>query len=213
MTLTLFTELTLGSSWLEGEETLGMSPPKDPTCFSGRDQLAVPTPKMVIAQFDMLNPLHVIGPYRDLVLKDLEQLIQSTNPRCFFTVYIAIFILLHLVAVTCQDRRAYALRHCEPLFYDMPCFIENLQRSAVVMLYYWDYYKGRGSTLDEDDLERRCLTSEQSGLISQTMGSTAQLPTMADDAGNHKFQRPEFWIGQMYDTNWSPCAIYSAPHY
>ncbi|KAM0323913.1 hypothetical protein ACHAQA_008494 [Verticillium albo-atrum] len=44
----------------------------------------------------------------------------------------------------------YAERHKQPLRYDLPMFIEQLHRGAIVLLYKWYYYKGLSKKTGDD---------------------------------------------------------------
>jgi hypothetical protein len=63
----------------------------------------VSTPRMIIAQFDVLNQLRVLNPLRQSVLNTLETMLAG-GPRQFFSAYLAVFILLHQVSVLSADR-------------------------------------------------------------------------------------------------------------
>ncbi|PNH44716.1 hypothetical protein VD0004_g3030 [Verticillium dahliae] len=210
------TQITLGSSWISSEDKLGIMPETDPAYPQPNK---APTPKMVVAQFDRLNPIYVLRQLRAKVLKGLEKLTQSPRRESFFTVYMTIYILLHVVTLTCQDRHDYARRHNNRLRYDMPPFIENLQHGAVLMLCHWDYYKGRSNAKGEDKaltleeiLENGGVSPSQRTLILDSERRVTQLKAegkiMTED-----YENPYFWISQMFDKSWSPGQVWQAKHY
>ncbi|KAM0282112.1 hypothetical protein ACHAQH_003152 [Verticillium albo-atrum] len=210
------TQITLGSSWISSEDKLGIRPETDPTYPQPNK---APTPKMVIAQFDRLNPIYVLRHLRAKVLKSLEKLTQSPQRKSFFTVYMTIYILLHVITLTCQDRCRYAQRHNNPLRYDMPPFIEDLQRGGVLMLCYWDYYKGRSNAKGEDKaltleevLENGSVSLSQRRLILDSASRVTQMKAQGE-IGQDDYENPYFWIGQMFDKSWSPGKVWQAKHY
>ncbi|ROT34529.1 hypothetical protein SODALDRAFT_329779, partial [Sodiomyces alkalinus F11] len=212
------TQLTLGSSWLHGPETLDMEPETD---LSYPRPNTVPTPRMVVAQFDFLYPLEILKPLRAAVLKDLEKLVHSANRTCFFTVYISIFILLNLVSQMCQDDRRrqanlYAQSTSSPqkisMRYHLVQFVEEVQRSALVMLCHWHYYKGQDEVLGAHTVRNLPLTPEQTALYTETSSFMTNLRENGllalDD-----YENPSFWTAQMFPTRWTPGSTYTAPYY
>lgn len=96
---------TVGSSYVSGDDTLGMSPKLDDKSYPlwGR----VSTPRMIIAQIDSINAQKILAPLRQRVLKTLETLIKANKTQHWFTIYIAIFLLLHNVSIISADRRRH----------------------------------------------------------------------------------------------------------
>ncbi|KAL2754183.1 hypothetical protein ACRALDRAFT_2043238 [Sodiomyces alcalophilus JCM 7366] len=214
------TQLTLGSSWLYGPETLDMKPETDPSYPRPN---SVPTPRMVIAQFDFLYPLEILKPLRAAVLKELEKLVHSANRTCFFTVYISIFILLNLISQTCQDdRRRQSHLYAQstsptpkaPMRYHLVQFVEEVQRGALVVLCHWHYYKGQDQVLGSETGRNRNLplTPDQTALYIETSSSMANLLENGFLASDD-YENPSFWTAQMFPTRWTPGSTYSAPHY
>lgn len=162
---------------------------------------SVPTPRMIIAQFDFLYPLEILKPLRAAVLKDLEKLVHSANRACFFTVYMTIFILLNLVSQTCQDDRrrqtnvgqphlifavlenAYVSQLYArsaspapktPVRYHLAQFVEEIQRGALVILCHWHYYKGQDQVLGSE-ARNLPLTPDQTALYIDTSKAMMKL--------------------------------------
>ena len=87
-----------------GADTLGMHPKFDDKSYPlwGR----VSTPRMIVAQFDSINA-KVVAPLRRKVLRTLEGLIKANRTQDWFTIYIAVFLLLHNVSTISADRRRH----------------------------------------------------------------------------------------------------------
>lgn len=96
---------TMGSSHICGDEKLGMGPKVDDKTYPlwGR----VSTPRMIIAQIDSINAIEVIPPLKRKVLNTLASLISANKTQYWFTIYIAIFLLLHNVSTISADRRRH----------------------------------------------------------------------------------------------------------
>lgn len=95
----------MGSSYVSGEDTLDMSPKFDDKSYPlwGR----VSTPRMIIAQIDSINAKEILAPLRRKVLRTLETLIKANKTQHWFTIYIAVFLLLHNVSAISADRRRH----------------------------------------------------------------------------------------------------------
>jgi hypothetical protein len=71
----------------------------------------VSLPRMITAQFDQLNTVKVIDSLSKKVLKNIEQMLISTEPKYWFTAYVAVFAMLHEIAVTSRDRHRHAMEN------------------------------------------------------------------------------------------------------
>lgn len=96
---------TMGSSYICGDDKLGMGPKVDDKTYPlwGR----VSTPRMVIAQIDSIIAIEIIPPLRKKVLNTLASLINTNKTQYWFTIYIATFLLLHNVSTISADRRRH----------------------------------------------------------------------------------------------------------
>jgi len=94
-----------GSSWICGEETLGMEPCRDPT-YPLRNKLSLP--RMIIAQFDSIQCDVILKRSGPSVLRQLLDFIYDNNPANWFTIYLVIFMLLHEISHSTKDRRRHA---------------------------------------------------------------------------------------------------------
>lgn len=94
-----------GSSWISGEETLGMEPCRDPT-YPLRNKLSLP--RMIIAQFDSIQCDVILKRSAPSVLRQLLNFIYGSNPENWFTIYLVIFMLLHEISHSTKDRRRHA---------------------------------------------------------------------------------------------------------
>ncbi|KAK7414353.1 hypothetical protein QQX98_006795 [Neonectria punicea] len=140
---------TTGSSWLVGDETLGMEPVTEDPSYPLLGKISIP--RMIIAQFDNLNYTRVLEKYRNRVMHELEWLMTQGNPDWWLTIYLVIFILLREASGTSSDRYRHARqnygtkafspkpRFCFPR-YSIPEFVEALQKGCNNVLFHWHYY-------------------------------------------------------------------------
>ncbi|ETS76888.1 hypothetical protein PFICI_10762 [Pestalotiopsis fici W106-1] len=154
---------TLGSAWLLGDpgqrETLYMSPDeRDGHPFPDK----ISAPRLVCQQFDAINYCSMLNPWRTAFFKKLDQIMAAKiDPKMLYTVYLAIFILLHEVSNTSKDRYWHA-RHKKDVQrrYDMELFMEQLHDGANQLLYAWHYYKCGFNPLDANPNDANPLDAD-----------------------------------------------------
>ena len=100
---------TTGSSWLVGEDTLGMSPEVKDHSYPLFGK--VPIPPVLLSQFDIIITLNLLQPLRKVVLDHLQRIIAANKPRSWLTIYLCTFILLHNCAMVTADRYRHARKH------------------------------------------------------------------------------------------------------
>ncbi|KAI0140309.1 hypothetical protein BJ166DRAFT_598133 [Pestalotiopsis sp. NC0098] len=144
---------TLGSAWLLGtpgeEETLYMKPDeRKGHPFPGK----ISAPRLVCQQFDALNYNFMLNQWKREFLSKLNKIISAKiDPNMLYTVYLAVFILLHEVSATSKDRYWHARnKKTVERRYDMELFMEELHEGANKLLYAWHYYKCGFNPLDAD---------------------------------------------------------------
>jgi hypothetical protein len=102
--------------WLDGEEKLGMTVPDEETYpgyplknpWTGEPEVSLP--RMVIAQFDSIQNERIMPALLKKVLKYLEGKFAACR-HDWFTMYLAIFMLLHEISVASRDRYRWARDH------------------------------------------------------------------------------------------------------
>lgn len=103
-----------GSAWLCGNEQLGLSSIPEPNHpYWGR----VLVSRMIVAQFDSIRHECIYKKLAPEVLRTIDTFLSTCNKEAWFTVFLATFLLLHLVACTSQDRYRHAKQNSggEPL--------------------------------------------------------------------------------------------------
>ena len=97
-----------GSCFLEGEDTLGISPVTDPNSnMFGK----VLYPPIASAQLDVINALKIRQPLQKAILDGLNKLVLSNKPQYWMTIYLCIFVLLHNCSILTADRYRHARKH------------------------------------------------------------------------------------------------------
>lgn len=72
------------------DETLGMQPSE-----SGPGAGTILVPPIISAQSEIYAKVMVLDPLKKKVLQGLQRLLQGNRPESWFTIYLAMFVLLH----------------------------------------------------------------------------------------------------------------------
>ncbi|PHH83757.1 hypothetical protein CDD83_2932 [Cordyceps sp. RAO-2017] len=167
------TRHTTGSSFICGEEKLGMKPETKDETYPLYNKVSVP--RMIVAQFDSINHTRLLNKYGKEVLKDLENLIFRNDGSCWWTIYLCVFILLREASFISADRYRHARNnHGAKYRYSIPQFVEELQEGCNNILMHWHYYNCKGWPDPAEPWSRHKtflsdLTSEQYDLVMETM--------------------------------------------
>jgi hypothetical protein len=95
---------TLGSAYIaSGHENL------EGTSYAPMYQGKQFVSRMITAQFDSIGYKHVLANLKRVVLDELWFMMQKRCSETFFTVYLVVFMMLHEIAIACQDRRRRAI--------------------------------------------------------------------------------------------------------
>ncbi|KAF5720169.1 hypothetical protein FMUND_4318 [Fusarium mundagurra] len=130
---------TVGSLYIEGNETLGMLPETEDKSYPLYGKVSVP--RMVVAQFDSLNYNGVLERYKEKLLRDIDWLFSQDKNRWWFTIYLVVFILLREASRMTADRYRHArANYGSSLRYSIPDFVERLHVSCNNILIHWHYY-------------------------------------------------------------------------
>jgi hypothetical protein len=89
-----------------GDETLGMEPQMfDPNVNSyGTNSI----PPIMSAQVELMTTARILQPLKKAVLARLERLIKANELRCWFSIYLCLFLLLHSCSVLTADEHKQA---------------------------------------------------------------------------------------------------------
>ncbi|KAB5576052.1 hypothetical protein GE09DRAFT_1215780 [Coniochaeta sp. 2T2.1] len=204
-----------GSVWLDGEEQLSMTAPKDPTypLKNKTGENAVMLPRMIVAQFDCLQNQKILPDQLKKVLMQLETRLSAAKEE-WFSMYLAIFMLLHEIAVASKDRYRWAREHKQGPRYGagkyaaLGKYVENFQRASVPLLAYWSYYRVDNlGEVDWNDLSKtnkiKTLESEQIDFLRESVRmlrkEAKDIPkTPNDGCWEHEL----FFVNRMFMHDW-----------
>lgn len=195
---------TLGSAWLLGEpgteETLWMPfDMREGYPFPGR----ISAPRLVCQQFDAINYNTMLVPWRNNLLTRLWKLMQGKkDPKNFYTIYLAVFVILHGVSYASKDRYWHA-RNKGNVFlrYDMEKFMEDVQEGANIVLWCWHYYRRSFNPLDADwikirDADKETLYTDISPDQQLLMSKLAEISREGTGWSSHPLP-PQYMSGML----------------
>ncbi|KAH6995075.1 hypothetical protein EDB80DRAFT_815165 [Ilyonectria destructans] len=228
---------TTGSSYIMGEDKLGMELETNDPTYPLQGKISVP--RMIIAQFDNLNYTRVLEKYKRRVISELKYFMTHANKQ-WFIVYLVLFILMHEASLTAADRSRHArANHGTSIRYSIPDFVEGLQEGCNSLLAHWHSYAegawNRPTSIDAKGKTRMgYMTVAQTKIIQaakcdpetikqhefwkrwrEENGTTSMMgdKTPAKDeyqGSQNKFnwEHPYYWIAQLLENNWSPHPTY-----
>ncbi|OIW29433.1 hypothetical protein CONLIGDRAFT_680282 [Coniochaeta ligniaria NRRL 30616] len=209
---------TTGSVWLDGPDKLGMTPPEDdsyPLRNPKTREKEVSLPRLIVAQFDSIQNQSILPDQLKRVLRDLENNLSSPK-HDWFTMYLAVFMLLHEISVASKDRYRWARERHQKTRYgagkyaDLGMYMENFQKASFSLLAYWHYYKCY--ILDDADWDASGATTKLKALEPEYvrfMERSAQLMREAEEA--NKIPKPPldgcwehelFFVSRMFKRDW-----------
>ncbi|CEI65960.1 unnamed protein product [Fusarium venenatum] len=227
---------TVGSLYIQGDETLGMQPETQDKSYPLYGKISAP--RMIVAQFDNLVYNWVLEIYKEKLLRDVDWLFSQDKNRWWFTMYTVVFILLRESSRMTADRYRHARDNFGPKpRYSIPGFVESLHESCNNILTHWHYYNcNKWPKNKEDDAEHFAgLAGDQLDLIRQTRwdecikqhlsvwkqfkanNGKVNIPDLGRDPedvryiGNQdKFDWDHslYWVAQMFEKNWYPHPTY-----
>ncbi|KAH0493435.1 hypothetical protein TgHK011_000104 [Trichoderma gracile] len=227
-----------GSSWLLGEELLGMKPETRDDTYPLFGKVSVP--RMILAQFDSINHTKLLSKYGKLVLSELESLMSRSQPQHFFLVYACMFMLLREASWISEDRYRHARNNLgRSLRYSIPAFVESLHESCNNLLQHWHYFNCKTWPLANEKAERykgplAGMSSTEFDLLMQARTDRAvqgQLDVWRrykadnghvtkpapNDVGGRPYEgrqvfydwdHPFYWVSQLFEEDWHPHATY-----
>ncbi|KAI1437405.1 hypothetical protein GGR50DRAFT_70554 [Xylaria sp. CBS 124048] len=193
---------TLGSAYVaDGHEKLEETPSTHQ--YRGKHFVS----RMITAQFDSIGYKHVLVKLKREVLDELWLLMQKRTDTTFFTVYLIVFMMLHEIAVTCQDRRRRAKEQGLSTYYDLEDATAKIKHGADIILGHWHYYKGDLDPLSMSESSiTRSFGADSADEIRLLMATCRRYEQMRNEARNDANweENPLYLLSRMFEYNWRP---------
>ncbi|KAF4957799.1 hypothetical protein FGADI_2883 [Fusarium gaditjirri] len=221
---------TVGSLYIEGNETLGMLPETEDKSYPLFGKVSVP--RMIVAQFDTLNYNEVLERYKEKLLRDIDWLFSQDKNRWWFTIYLVVFILLREASRMTADRYRHARAN-----YGSSVWRPRLSKDVANVAGAWPTTRPSGLTNGvrrNDHFET--LAPKDRHLVKQNLKDpkvkkhllvwkqykrdNGKVPkiTLQHDAGSIRYagkqdkydwDHPLYWVSQMFEKKWYPHPTYT----
>ncbi|KAM7220078.1 hypothetical protein V8F06_004592 [Rhypophila decipiens] len=197
---------TIGSSWVCEKEASGIGTGTQ-TPASGVGKLLTPGP--IAAQFHSLVSEHILNGQsglRTAVLHQLEIMLARNKPADWYTVYLAVFILLHEISVTTKDQNDDSMARLCNARYSQPEFVQDLHHSANIIIVHWHYWRRNVNPLTIENHRASPLSHLSDSEFNFVVDSHKTMDSMSDDIEamrkQDKWEHELFWISKMFG-QWS----------
>lgn len=122
--------------YLCGDDRLDGVPVSDP---SSPWEGMVPMPPIMIGQFEAIIYSTILRPLNKTVLDQLQAFFLAPKRKHWYTVYLALFVLLHSCSMLTRRNSEFAAKIDWPLPYMNPFSIKKLHFSAVILIAHFHY--------------------------------------------------------------------------
>ncbi|KAK0669846.1 hypothetical protein QBC41DRAFT_223005 [Cercophora samala] len=173
-------------------------------------------PLLMTAQFECINYTTFLRPWSKAVLKQLNDLVLAKKREYWFTIYLAMFVLLHSCAMITERDAETARQFKIPDKYANPVSIKEHHCGAQTILAHF-HYINRGvvpfslplhTKEGRNDLAKAAeLTAEQVDFVRMTAEmvkdnerqKTIKAVREQEDVGHALY-----WVSMLYDQDWKP---------
>ncbi|KAJ4403427.1 hypothetical protein N0V85_005095 [Neurospora sp. IMI 360204] len=204
--------LTSNPVFICGPETLGGTPITEPESkYYGR----VPMPKIMTAQFECIEYTNFLRPWSKAVLKQLNDLVLAKKREYWFTIYLALFVLLHSCSMVTRRDAETARKWGMRTEYANPESIKAHHAGAQTMLAHF-HFINKGVLpfhIPHDEAGRQEL-SKAASLSDEQLDFVWRTGDMIRDprrVARMKHVRERFdvgddfyWVSMLYDREWKP---------
>ncbi|POR31222.1 Uncharacterized protein TPAR_08564 [Tolypocladium paradoxum] len=210
LTLTLWVSIRLSttSSFIVGEETLGM--PGDILDETSPNAGKIPMPPVLGAQLDLVLIHHIQTKLRREMLEILQKMVLKNKQGTWFVTYLVTFILLHNTALITAHDAGYARKHGMKRRYAREDKVREYHLGANILLAHFHYCnKGMYPFSDE------CKDKDLRTLAELNDDEIQYVHATRNFAKRHRreweqvrergaYEQDFFFVSQLFDENWKP---------
>ncbi|KAI0120288.1 hypothetical protein F4776DRAFT_655877 [Hypoxylon sp. NC0597] len=200
--------LTTKSTFIVGEETLGMSP--DIMDETSPLRGYIPLPPVMGAQIELVLIHQIQSSLRREMLENLQAMTQANKHNTWFTTYLITFILLHNVALLCQHDAGYARKHGIKSRFARQEMVREYQHGANILLAYF-HYCNKGVYPFSAECKEQALSSladldeSKLKLIQFTRANVEKYKKhWAKIRQTDDYENDFYYVSQLYEENWTP---------
>ncbi|KAM5355866.1 hypothetical protein ACJ41O_002512 [Fusarium nematophilum] len=200
--------LTTRSSFIVGNETLGMS--RNILDATSPNHGMIPLPPVLGAQLDLILIHHIQTRLRRELLDKLQKMMSKNKQSTWLVTYLVIFILLHNTALITAHDAGYAKKHGMKRRFAREDKVKEYHLGANILLAHFHYCnKGIFPFSDEcKDQDLRTLA----GLDEDKIKFVHSTSTFAKQHGPEweglrnaaTYENDYFFVSQLFEANWQP---------
>ncbi|KAK3343384.1 hypothetical protein B0T25DRAFT_298854 [Lasiosphaeria hispida] len=199
--------LTSHPDRIVGDEHLGMRQIDDP---ESPFEHMTPCPPVLGAQLECIMYSCFLRPLSDKVLRNLMELMEARQPSTWYTIYLALFVLLHSCAMMTRRDMEYAKLVSLKGMFANPQGIRKQMCGVITLLAHFHFaikgavpfrlaLSGRSAEL----ATHGALLPDQVRLIVNSARLVEKIrPTWRELRSSESYGHDFYWISQMYDENW-----------
>ncbi|KAI1828494.1 hypothetical protein F4861DRAFT_544725 [Xylaria intraflava] len=200
--------MTTKSTFIVGEETLGMS--SDIMDETSPLRGKIPLPPVMGAQIELVLIHQIQSALRREILDNLQSMKQANKQQTWFTTYLITFILLHNVALLCQHDTGYSRKHGMKTRFAREDMVREYQLGANILLAYFHYcnkgiYPFSPDCKEQDLRALAGLDEHKTQFIKHTKAHVeTQRKSWAKLKESNDYENDFYYISQLFEENWMP---------
>ncbi|KAM0564300.1 hypothetical protein ACHAPJ_000510 [Fusarium lateritium] len=200
--------LTTRSSFIVGEETLGMK--QNILDETNPNHGMIPLPPVLGAQMDLVLIHHIQTRLRRELLDQLQKMMSKNKQSTWLVTYLVIFILLHNTALITAHDAGYAKKHGMKRRFAREEKVKEYHLGANILLAHFHYCNKGIYPFSEEckDQDLRTLAGLDEDKIEfvHTTGTYAKRygPQWEGLRKAAAYENDYFFVSQLFETNWQP---------
>ncbi|KAG4265672.1 hypothetical protein FPRO06_00952 [Fusarium proliferatum] len=200
--------LTTRSSFIVGEETLGMK--QNILDETNPNHGKIPLPPVLGAQMDLILIHHIQTKLRRELLDKLQKMMSKNKQSTWLVTYLVIFILLHNTALITAHDAGYAKKHGMKRRFAREEKVKEYHLGANILLAHFHYcnkgiYPFSEDCKDQDLRTLAGLDEEKIKFVHHTSNLARRHALQWEEIRNKAvYEHDYFFVSQLFETNWQP---------
>ncbi|CAJ0545933.1 Ff.00g094060.m01.CDS01 [Fusarium sp. VM40] len=200
--------LTTRSSFIVGEETLGME--ENILDETNPNHGKIPLPPVLGAQMDLVLIHHIQTKLRRELLDKLQKMMSKNKQSTWLVTYLVIFILLHNTALITAHDAGYAKKHGMKRRFAREEKVKEYHLGANILLAHFHYcnkgiYPFSEECKDQDLRTLAGLDEEKIKFVHATSSLAKRYALQWEELRKAAaYEHDYFFVSQLFENNWQP---------
>ncbi|KAM0440132.1 hypothetical protein ACHAQK_005929 [Fusarium lateritium] len=200
--------LTTRSSFIVGEETLGME--ENILDETNPNHGKIPLPPVLGAQMDLVLIHHIQTKLRRELLDKLQKMMSKNKQSTWLVTYLVIFILLHNTALITAHDAGYAKKHGMKRRFAREEKVKEYHLGANILLAHFHYcnkgiYPFSEECKDQDLRTLAGLDEEKIKFVHATSSLAKRYASQWEELRRAAaYENDYFFVSQLFENNWQP---------